>query len=108
MHRAIEGLGQDVKDKIAGVVTFGDTQAWQDGGRIKDYPPEKTLIICNVGDALCTGTIIVVPIHFDYTKWVPTGIQFLTTMLLNANATEPWPADMMPLLPDPLPIDLEV
>lgn len=108
MHRAIEGLGQSVKDKIAGVVTFGDTQAWQDGGRIKDYPPEKTLIICNIGDALCTGTIIVLPIHFDYTKWVPTAIQFLTTMLLNANATDPWPTDMMSSFPDPSAIDQEV
>lgn len=108
MHRAIEGLEQTVKDKIAGVVTFGDTQAWQDSGRIKDYPPEKTLIICNVGDALCTGTIIVVPIHFDYTKWVPTAVQFLTTKLLDANESDPWPIDLMPLVPDSPPIDAEV
>lgn len=108
MHRAVEGLGQAVKDKIAGVVTFGDTQAWQDSGRIKGYPPEKTLIICNVGDALCSGTIIVVPIHFDYTKWVPTAIQFLTTTLLNANALDPWPTDMMPSIPDPSSIHTEV
>ena len=84
-----------MKDRIAGVVTFGDTQAWQDSGRIKGYPQEKTLIICNKGDVLCTGSIIVVPIHFDYTKWVPTAVTFLTTTLLEANATDPWVQDAM-------------
>lgn len=87
-------------------MTFGDTQAWQDSGRIRGYPPEKTLIICNQGDKLCTGAIIVVPIHFDYTKWVPTAIRFLTARLLEANLLDPWPGSMTlpPLPPESAPI----
>ncbi|KAI0023702.1 cutinase-domain-containing protein [Xylariomycetidae sp. FL0641] len=90
VHRAIEGLDQKVKDKIAGVVTFGDTQTWQDSGRIKGYPLNNTLIICNVGDVICTGTLWAYPVHFDYLKWIPTAVLFLTEKLLLANAVHPW------------------
>ncbi|KAH9909889.1 carbohydrate esterase family 5 protein [Xylariomycetidae sp. FL2044] len=93
VHRAIEGLSEEVKSKIAGVVTFGDTQTYQDGGRIKGYPQNDTLIICNVGDVICTGTLYVFPIHFDYVKWVPTAVLFLTQKLLQANEEHPWPDD---------------
>ncbi|KAI1499719.1 carbohydrate esterase family 5 protein [Biscogniauxia marginata] len=90
-HRAIEGLQQEVKDKITAVVTFGDTQTLQDGGQIKGYPPDRTLIICNVGDIVCTGTLYTYPVHYDYVKWVPTAVTFLAEKLLEANATTPWP-----------------
>ncbi|KAI1491415.1 carbohydrate esterase family 5 protein [Biscogniauxia mediterranea] len=84
-HRAIEGLGQSVKDKIAAVVTFGDTQTLQDGGRIRGFPPDRTLIICNVGDIVCTGTLYTYPVHYDYLKWVPAAVAFLAQKLLDAN-----------------------
>ncbi|OIW28970.1 cutinase-domain-containing protein [Coniochaeta ligniaria NRRL 30616] len=76
-HRAIEGLSQAVKDRIAGVVTFGDTQTLQDGEHILGFPLNKTLIICNAGDVICAGTLWVVPIHFDYTRRVPEAVAFL-------------------------------
>ncbi|KAI5865386.1 carbohydrate esterase family 5 protein [Durotheca rogersii] len=90
-HRAIEGLPRAVKDKIVAVVTFGDTQTWQDGGRIRNYDTNRTLIICNAGDAVCTGTLYVFPVHFDYIKWVPTATYYLTTKLLDDAAVRPWP-----------------
>ncbi|KAI1411858.1 carbohydrate esterase family 5 protein [Hypoxylon sp. FL1857] len=90
-HRAVEGLDQSVKDKIAAVVTFGDTQTWQDGGRIKDFDTNRTLIICNAGDAVCTGTLYVFPVHFDYVKWVPTATYYLAQKLLDDAALRPWP-----------------
>ncbi|KAI1339075.1 carbohydrate esterase family 5 protein [Xylariaceae sp. FL0016] len=91
VHRAIEGLKPEVRNRIAGVVTFGDTQTRQDGGRIKGYPLNNTLIICNVGDIICTGTLWPGPVHFDYIKWVPTAVLFLTERLIQANAIDPWP-----------------
>lgn len=45
-HRAIEGLQSSVKYRIAGVVTFGNTQALRDGGQIRGFDLNKTLIIC--------------------------------------------------------------
>ena len=81
-HRAVEALAPAVRDRIAGVVTFGDTQTLQDGGRIRGYPPERTLIICNVGDIICAGWMWVVPIHLDYLARVPEGLAFLIARIL--------------------------
>jgi len=87
-HRAVEGLPEYVRDRIAGVVTFGDTQTLQDGGRIKGYPIDKTLIICNPGDVICSGYMWVVPVHFPiyYVNRVPEGLAFLIARLLLATA----------------------
>ncbi|KAI1101237.1 carbohydrate esterase family 5 protein [Jackrogersella minutella] len=90
-HRAIEGLSDSVKERITAVVTFGDTQTLQDGGRIKDFDMNRTLIICNSGDAVCTGTLYVFPVHFDYVKWVPTAAYYLSAKLLHDAILNPWP-----------------
>lgn len=82
-HRAIESLPQYVKDRISGVVTFGDTQALQDGGRIRGYPIDRTLIICNPGDIICAGYMWVVPVHFYYLQRVPEGVAFLVRRILS-------------------------
>ncbi|KAK4215090.1 cutinase-domain-containing protein [Rhypophila decipiens] len=83
-HRAVEALPQYVKDRIAGIVTFGDTQALQDGGRIKGYALEKTLIICNQGDLVCLGTAYIAPTHFPsyYLQRVPEAVSFLVGRIL--------------------------
>ncbi|KAI0403937.1 cutinase-domain-containing protein [Xylaria palmicola] len=92
VHRAVEGLPPATRSRIAGVVTFGDTQALQDGGRIKGYPTNQTLIICNYGDIICVGTLLpIFPVHWDYVKWVPTATLFLSQTVLAANALDPWP-----------------
>jgi len=73
-------------------VTFGDTQTIQDHGRITGFPVNQTLIICNVGDVVCVGTLVpIYPVHWDYVKWVPTATLFLAQMVLAANAVDPWP-----------------
>ena len=83
-HRAVESLPQYVRDRIAGIVTFGDTQALQDGGRIKNYPTERTLILCNPGDLVCWGTAYIAPTHFPsyYLQRVPEAVSFLVGRLL--------------------------
>ena len=85
-HRAVESLPQYVKDRLAGVVTFGDTQALQDGGRIKGYPLEKTLIICNSGDLVCVGTAYITAAHFPeyYLQRVPEAVSFLVGRIVTA------------------------
>lgn len=77
-HRAIENLPQTVKDKIVGVITYGDTQNTQDRGQIPNFPPGKVLVICNPGDAVCLGTLTILPAHLDYVRRVPEAVSFLT------------------------------
>ena len=77
VHRAIEGQSAAVKNKIVGVITYGDTQNLQDGGRIPNFPPEKTLIICNTGDAVCVGTLTILAPHLDYVRRVSEAVKFL-------------------------------
>ncbi|KAI0205268.1 cutinase-domain-containing protein [Astrocystis sublimbata] len=92
VHRAIEALPLETRERIAGVVTFGDTQTLQDRGRIEGFPANKTLIICNNGDIICAGWMVpVYPVHWDYVKWVPTATLFLAQRVLAANAVDPWP-----------------
>jgi cutinase len=57
MHRAIEALDKKTQDRIAGVVLYGDTKNKQDGGRIKNFPPEKVKIFCNADDGVCGGAL---------------------------------------------------
>lgn len=59
MHRSIEALPKTIQDRIAGVVLFGDTKNKQDGGRIKNFPPEKVKIYCNPDDGVCGGALMV-------------------------------------------------
>ncbi|KAI1877518.1 hypothetical protein JX265_003526 [Neoarthrinium moseri] len=81
VHRVVEDLDPAVQDKIAGVVTFGDTQNKQDNGQIKGFPPQKTKVICNPGDAVCVGTLTILPPHLDYTKRADEAVSFLVSMV---------------------------
>ncbi|KAK2016748.1 cutinase [Colletotrichum eremochloae] len=65
-HRAVEDLPQAQKDQIVAAFTFGDTQNTQDKGQIPNFPKEKTNIICAPGDAVCKGTLLVLPAHLTY------------------------------------------
>ncbi|RDL40098.1 uncharacterized protein BP5553_00077 [Venustampulla echinocandica] len=77
-HRAIEDLPQNVKDKIAAAVTYGDTQNLQDRGQIPNFPKDKVLVICNVGDLVCSGTLTILAPHLDYVRKVPEAVAFFT------------------------------
>lgn len=84
VHRAIEGLSTSVKNKIVGAITYGDTQNTQDRGRIPNYPTEDTLIICNIGDLVCTGTLIILTPHLDYVRRTGEAVSFLTRKIREA------------------------
>lgn len=58
----------------------------QDGGQIPNFPPEKTNIICNAGDAVCSGTLTILPAHLDYTRRTGEQVDFLTKALQAAGA----------------------
>jgi cutinase len=85
-HRAIEELDAGVKDQIAGVVLYGDTQKLQDRNQIKNFPAEKVKIICQPGDAVCLGTLAVLPAHLTYGVRANEGIDFLVQQIKGAQA----------------------
>jgi cutinase len=73
MHRSIEALPRPVQNRIAGVVLFGDTKNKQDGGRIKNFPQDKTKIYCNKNDGVCGGALQVNAGHLAYKDSVVSG-----------------------------------
>jgi len=85
-HRAIEDRSQAVKDKIAGVVTYGDTQNAQDNGQIPNFPRDKVKVICNPGDLVCVGTLTVLTPHLLYTGRVDEAVDFLVEKITAAGA----------------------
>lgn len=81
VHRSIEGATAAVKARIFAAVTFGDTQKDQDDGVIPNFDPSKTLIICNTGDLVCDGTLVITSAHLDYTGSVSQAVTFITAKL---------------------------
>ncbi|KAI4643536.1 hypothetical protein J4E93_006546 [Alternaria ventricosa] len=69
-HRAIEDLSTSVKNQIAGVVTFGDTQNRRDNQQIPNFPRDKLQIFCGglIRDTVCDGNLagaVLLP-HLSY------------------------------------------
>ncbi|TLD15533.1 uncharacterized protein PgNI_02535 [Pyricularia grisea] len=77
VHRAVEGTTAAVSARIAAGVTFGDTQKQQDGGRIPGIDASKSLIICNTGDRVCEGTLIITSAHSGYGARVGEAVDFI-------------------------------
>ncbi|KAF2281394.1 cutinase precursor [Westerdykella ornata] len=85
-HRAIEELSQSVKDRIVGTVLYGDTQKQQDNNQIPNFPKDKVLIICNPGDLVCTGSLVVLAPHLAYGARADEGVNFLAQKIRAAQA----------------------
>jgi cutinase len=80
-HRAIEDLSEAVKTQIAGVVTFGDTQARRDNQQIPNFPRDKLKIFCGgaVRDTVCDGNLagaVLLP-HLSYGRDAGEAGKFL-------------------------------
>ncbi|KAL1836386.1 hypothetical protein VTJ49DRAFT_5224 [Mycothermus thermophilus] len=63
---AVSDLRGATQEQVKGVVLFGYTKNRQNNGRIPNYPAERTKVFCNIGDAVCDGTLIITPSHFLY------------------------------------------
>ncbi|KAF4817261.1 putative cutinase 1 [Colletotrichum tropicale] len=85
-HRAVENLPQAQKDQIVAAFMFGDTQKQQEGGVIANFDPAKTKIICNPGDAVCVGTLNILPPHLAYGARANEMADFITQKLTAAGA----------------------
>ncbi len=57
-------------------------QNQQNGGKIPNYPTDRTKIFCNVGDLVCSGTLIITAAHLTYgTAAATTAPQFLLSKI---------------------------
>ncbi|EGY17577.1 cutinase [Verticillium dahliae VdLs.17] len=80
-HRSIESLPPVAKNQIVGVLTVGDTQKTQDGSRIFNFPPDRVSFLCNPGDVICDGQLVVLAPHLDYTRRAGEGVGFLASKI---------------------------
>ncbi|KAK3303663.1 carbohydrate esterase family 5 protein [Chaetomium strumarium] len=72
MAGTVSKLSSTIQNQVKGVVLFGYTQNLQNKGQIPNYPADKTKVFCNVGDTVCTGTLIIMPAHLLYTSEAST------------------------------------
>lgn len=86
VHRAVEDQPQAIKNQIAGIVTFGDTQNLQDRGQVPNFPREKTKVICATGDLVCVGTLTITPAHLTYGRNAQEAADFLVQRARAASA----------------------
>ncbi|KAF5697003.1 cutinase [Fusarium globosum] len=63
---ALSELDGAVQNQVVGAALFGYTKNEQLGGRIPNYPTERTKIFCLPTDLVCDGTLFILPAHFLY------------------------------------------
>ena len=84
MVASVRRLSTAVKNKIAGVVLYGNTRNEQEGGKIPNFPPEKALTFCNLSDGVCGGGLVVTPGHLTYQVDVPDAVDYLESRIAAA------------------------
>lgn len=73
----IEGLTSQVKDRLKAVVLFGYNKNQQNQGKVPGFPDEKLKVICNEGDLVCNGTLIITPHHLTYQQRLGEAVEFI-------------------------------
>jgi cutinase len=63
---AISEIESDIRNKIVGTALFGYTKNIQNKGAIRNYPQDRVSVFCAALDAVCFGTLFILPDHFFY------------------------------------------
>ncbi|KAF9771511.1 hypothetical protein IL306_010852 [Fusarium sp. DS 682] len=63
---ALTQLADAVQNQVVGAALFGYTKNKQLGGRIPDYPTDRTKVFCLPADLVCDGALFILPAHFLY------------------------------------------
>lgn len=53
MEHAIEKVGKEIQDEIAGVIFFGYTRNGETFAGIPGFPKDKLKVFCNLSDGVC-------------------------------------------------------
>lgn len=88
MGNALTESNATIQDQVAGAVLFGYTKNQQNDGRIPNFPEEKTSVECRAGDAVCRGTLTILPAHFLYGSEARDEAPAFLTQQINAAATK--------------------
>ena len=85
MHRGVEDIEEEIKDKIKAAVCFGDTQFRRDDGQIPNFPQDRYKVFCGglVRDTVCDGNLAgaVLAPHLGYGSDAPEAAEFLASKL---------------------------
>ncbi|KAI6777758.1 uncharacterized protein J7T54_000563 [Emericellopsis cladophorae] len=85
VHRGVEDIEEEIKDKIKGAVCFGDTQFRRDDGQIPNFPRDRYKVFCGglVRDSVCDGNLAgaVLAPHLGYGSDAPEAADFLASKL---------------------------
>ncbi|KAI1495316.1 cutinase 1 [Biscogniauxia mediterranea] len=63
---AVAGLDPATQGQVKGVVLFGYTRNQQNDGGIPGFPGDLTEVYCLPLDAVCEGSLFILPSHFMY------------------------------------------
>lgn len=82
---ALSELTGAIQNQVVGAALFGYTKNLQNLGRIPSYPRDRTEVYCSLTDAVCYGTLFILPGHFLYTDDAAIGApRFLTRQIEDA------------------------
>jgi cutinase len=84
MTASVKRLTAATKERVAGVVLYGNTRNKQENGKIPDFPSEKALTFCNISDGVCGGALLVTAGHLTYTADVGKAVDFLVERITAA------------------------
>ncbi|KAL8396786.1 hypothetical protein RB594_003754 [Gaeumannomyces avenae] len=73
-HNAAEQLSASVASRVSAAVIFGDPK---NGEPVAGIPASRTMIICNNGDNICSGGILVLPPHLTYGTSAGSAARFI-------------------------------
>ncbi|KAL6155288.1 hypothetical protein ACJBU6_06879 [Exserohilum turcicum] len=66
MAGAVPKLSDAVRKQVKGIVLFGYTRNYQNGGAIQSYPQSNLKVYCAAGDLVCLGSLYITAAHFSY------------------------------------------
>ncbi|KAL8364822.1 hypothetical protein RB595_003886 [Gaeumannomyces hyphopodioides] len=63
VHNAAKQLSPNMASRVSAAVIFGDPK---NGEPVAQIPASRTMVICNTGDNICSGGILILPPHLTY------------------------------------------